>query len=204
LNSWREAAVFYRDGVSREFGCGLRCVEGVSVRWSWSRSAADGGTWREFLHDGVGRDRQRTAARGGPVLAMESLATSIGCGQRRVESLGFLLRSMEHIWREEKSGSRGGPRDACDRALAKPSAAWQLCQVAQNAKPLDTSFCDFWQITRMQTLNRKPLKMLENYCNISFLKTEREVGMRHFLSFFFRGGGGFALFLENMARNIDR
>jgi hypothetical protein len=29
-----------------------------------------------------------------------------------------------------------------------------------NAKPLDTSFCDFWQITRMQSLNAKLLEML--------------------------------------------
>ena len=43
---------------------------------------------REFLRDGVGRDRQRTATRGGLVLVMESLATSIGCGRRRVEGRG--------------------------------------------------------------------------------------------------------------------
>jgi hypothetical protein len=29
-----------------------------------------------------------------------------------------------------------------------------------NAKPLDTSFCDFWQITIMQTLNAKLLEIL--------------------------------------------
>ena len=40
---------------------------------------------------------QRTAVRGGPVLAMESLATLIGCGRRRVEGRGFLTRTMEHI-----------------------------------------------------------------------------------------------------------
>ena len=94
---------------------------------------------REFLRDGVGRARQRTTARGGPVLAIESLTTSISCGRRRVEGRGFLSRSMEHIWHEEKSGSRERLGDARDRAFAKPSAAWQLyqvcsliCQVAQN------------------------------------------------------------------------
>jgi len=59
---------------------------------------------KEFLHDGVGRDQQRTAARGGPVLAMESLATSIGCGRRHVEGQGVSSRSMKHIWRGEKFG----------------------------------------------------------------------------------------------------
>jgi hypothetical protein len=63
------------------------------------------------------------------VLAIESLATSIGCGRRRVEGRGFLSQLMEHIWREEKSRSHGGPGDARDRAFAGPSAAWQLCQV---------------------------------------------------------------------------
>jgi len=29
-----------------------------------------------------------------------------------------------------------------------------------NAKPLDTSFGAFWQITQMQTSNTKPLEML--------------------------------------------
>jgi len=29
-----------------------------------------------------------------------------------------------------------------------------------NAKPLDTSFGTFWQITQMQTLNAKPLEIL--------------------------------------------
>jgi len=29
-----------------------------------------------------------------------------------------------------------------------------------NAKPLDTSFGAFWQITQMQTSNAKPLEML--------------------------------------------
>ena len=57
---------------------------------------------REFLRDGVGHDRQRMATRGGLVLAMESLTTSIDCERRRVEGRGFLSRSMEHIWREEK------------------------------------------------------------------------------------------------------
>jgi len=53
--------------------------------------AIGSGRWRvgrEFLRDGVDRDWQRTAARGGPVLAMESLATSIGCGRQRVEARG--------------------------------------------------------------------------------------------------------------------
>jgi hypothetical protein len=31
-----------------------------------------------------------------------------------------------------------------------------------NAKLLDTSFCHFWQIIRMQTLNTKPLEMLQH------------------------------------------
>ena len=44
-----------------------------------------------FLHDGVGRDRQRTTVRGGPVLAMESLATSIACGWQRVEGWGVSI-----------------------------------------------------------------------------------------------------------------
>ena len=30
-----------------------------------------------------------------------------------------------------------------------------------NAKPLDTSFEPFWQITQMQTSNAKPLEMLQ-------------------------------------------
>ena len=33
-------------------------------RWSWSRSASDSGTWREFLRDGVAHDLKWTAARG--------------------------------------------------------------------------------------------------------------------------------------------
>jgi len=88
---------------------------------------------------------------------------------RRAE--GFLSRSMEHIWREEKSGSHEGPGDVRDRAFAKPSAAGNYVKFALsfaklpkmqtlNAKPLDTSFCDFWQIIRMQTLNTKLLEML--------------------------------------------
>jgi hypothetical protein len=97
--------------------------EGVSTRWSRSQSVADGGAWRVGARDGVPRhfDWLRTAASGGPGV---SVANS---------------RSMEHIWREEMSGSRGGPEDARDRAFAKPTMAWQLsqvcsliCQVVQN------------------------------------------------------------------------
>ena len=61
---------FYRQSLANQIGSGWRRVG------------------REFLRDGVSRDRQRIAAREGPVLTMESLATLIGCGRRRVEGRG--------------------------------------------------------------------------------------------------------------------
>ena len=135
-----EAAVFCRDGVPHEFDSGRRCVEGVFAQWSWSRSAADGGAWMKSLATSI--DRLQTAGREGP---------------------GGLLRSMEHIWREEKSGSRGGPGDARGRAFAKPSAAWQLCQVcslicqvAQNAN------------SKCKTVGYLILRFLANYKNANF------------------------------------
>ena len=130
---------------------------------SLTSSATDGGAWREFLRDGVGRDRQLTAARGWSPSRLRSAADG---GAWRTG--GFLSRSMEHIWREEKSGSRGGSGDARNRAFAKPdnyvkfalSFAKLLKIQTPNAKPLDTSFYDFWQITRMQIPNAKPFEML--------------------------------------------
>jgi hypothetical protein len=159
---WRAVAV-PSHAVNFFAGPGTRatsCIVASSIA-SWSRSAADDGAWREFLRDGVGHDG--TATRGGPVLVMESLATSIGCGRRRVEGRGvsvaidgaYMARRKVRIAR-----GHGGLGDVRDRAFAKPSTAWQLCQICSlicqlpkmktpNTKLLDTSFCNSWQITKM-------------------------------------------------------
>ena len=93
------------------------------------------------------------------VLAMESLATTIGYEWRRVEGRGVLVAIDGPFMARRKSRSRGGPGDVRDRPFAKPCAAWHICQVcslicqvAQNAnfkcKNIGYLFCDFWQIIR--------------------------------------------------------
>ena len=67
-------------------------------------------------------DQQRTATRGGPVLAMESLATSIGYGWRHVKGREGFCRDRWSIYDAKKSPDQG-PGDTRDRAFAKPSAA---------------------------------------------------------------------------------
>jgi len=100
---------FYRRLVV--IGCWQRRMEGVSTRWCCSRSAGDGDAWRAGARDGVGRDRQRTATRGGLVLAMESLATSIGCGRQRVEDRGVSVAiGWAYMARREVRIARGTGR----------------------------------------------------------------------------------------------
>ena len=127
--------------------------EGVSARWSQSRSTADSGAWRTGAHDGVPRDfdRLRTATRGGP---------------------GGFCRDRWSIYDAKKSPDRAGDREtpAIGHLPSHPRLgnyakfALSFAKLSKmqtpNAKLLDTSFCDFWQITRMQTSNAKPLDML--------------------------------------------
>ena len=130
-----------------------RVGKGVSARWSQSRSVADGG-------------------RGGPVLAMESLATSIGCGRRRVEGRGVLVANDgAYMARRKVRIARGTGKTRMIGLLPSRPQLGNYVKFAlsfaklpkmqtPNAKLLDTSFCDFWQITRMQTPNTKMLEML--------------------------------------------
>jgi hypothetical protein len=78
---------------------------------------------------------------------------------------------MDHIWREESPGHAGDretraigllPSRACLGIYAKFALSFVKLPKMQtpNAKSLDTSFYDFWQITRMQSRNAKPLEML--------------------------------------------
>jgi hypothetical protein len=107
----------------------------------WTAAGGEGVSARY----GVGRDRQRTAARGGPVLAMESLATTIGSGRRRVEGRGFLSRSMDHIWWEESPGRAG---DLETRAIGLLPSRARLGIYAKFA-------LSFVKLPKIQTLNAK-------------------------------------------------
>ena len=81
------------------------------------------------------------------------------------------MAAMDHIWREE-SPDRVGDRETRVIGLLSSRArlgiyfkfALSFAKLPKmqtpNAKPLDTSFYDFWQITRMQSPNVKPLEML--------------------------------------------
>ena len=69
----------------------------------WTAAGGEGVSARY----GVDRDRQWTTARGGPVLAMESLATTIGCGRRCVEGRGVSVAIDGPYMARRKSGSRG-------------------------------------------------------------------------------------------------
>ena len=64
---------------------------------------------RHFLRDGVGRDRLRR----GPMLAIESLATLIGCGWRRVEGRGVSIAiDGAYMTRKKVRIARGTGRHA--------------------------------------------------------------------------------------------
>jgi hypothetical protein len=106
---------------------------------------------------------------------MESVA--IGSERRCVEgrclrwSPWQLRSAVDHIWREE-SQLRVEDRETHAIGLlpsrarlgiyAKFALSFAKLPKMQtsNAKPLDTSFYDFWQTTRMQSPNAKPLEML--------------------------------------------
>jgi len=110
---------------------------------------------REFLRDGVGRDRQRTATRGGPVLATESLATSIGLRTAARQVSGGFCRDRWSIYGVKKSPDRVGDHET--RTIGLLPSRLRLGNYAKfallfsklpkiqtpNAKPFDTSFCDF-------------------------------------------------------------
>jgi len=149
-HGWRE---FLRDGVARD------------RQWTAARG-------REFLHDGVGRDRQQTVAHGGPVLAMESLANSIGCGRRCVEGrgvsvvIGGAYMARRKVWITRGTGRRvrSGFCQAVRGLAIMPSLpsylpSYPKCKLQMRNRWIPY-FCDFWQITRIQTPNAKPLEML--------------------------------------------
>jgi len=106
------------------------------------------------------------------MLAIESLATLIGCGWRRVEGRGGFYRDRWSIYDAKKSPDRAGDRETRTIGLlpshprlgnyAKFALSFAKLSKMQtlNAKPLDTSFCNLWQITRIQTPNAKLLEML--------------------------------------------
>jgi len=125
-------------------------VRKVARDRQWTTAGGEGVSARY----GVDHDRQRTAAHGGPVLAMESLTTTTSCGRRCMEGWGFLSRLMDHIWREE-SPSRVGDRKTRTIGLlpsrarlgiyAKFALSFAKLPKMQtlDAKLLDTSFCNF-------------------------------------------------------------
>ena len=109
---------------------------------------------REFLRDEVGRDRQRTATYGGPVLAMESFTTSIGCGRRRVEgrevsvAIDGAYMARRKIWIARETGRRAiGLLPSRQRLSNYAKFALLFAKLPKiqtpNAKLLDTSFYDF-------------------------------------------------------------
>ena len=102
-----------------------RRVEGRCLRWSLSRlrSAADGGAWRA---GGCCRD---------PWSIYGAKKSPDRAGDRETRAIGLLL-------------SR--PRLGNYAKFALSFAKLPKMQ-SPNAKSLDTSFCDFWQIIRMQT-----------------------------------------------------
>jgi len=95
---------------------------------------------------------------------MESLVSSVADGDDGV--------ARDHdIWREESPGRVGDretraigllPSRARLGIYAKLALSFAKLPKMQtpNAKSLDTSFYDFWQITRMQSPNTKLLEML--------------------------------------------
>jgi len=98
-------------------------------------------------------------------VTMESFTSSAADG-------GDGVARDRDIWREESS-VRAGDRET--RAIGLLPSRARLGIYAKfalsfaklpkmqtpNAKPLDTSFCDFWQITRIQSPNVKLLEMLK-------------------------------------------
>ena len=135
---------------------------------------------REFLRDGVGRDRQRIAARGGPMLVIESLATSIG-GQRHVEGRGVSIvidgaymaqRKVRIVWGDWETRAIG-LLPSCPRLGNYAKFALSFAKLSKiqtpNTKPLDSSFCDFWQTTKIQTSNVKSLEILLSIFNTSYM-----------------------------------
>jgi len=144
------------------------------------------GWWRvgrEFLRDGVGRDRQRTAVRGGPVLAMESLATWNGCGWRRVGGRGVSVVN-NGAYMARRSPDRAGDWKTCTIGLlpscprlgnyVKLALSFAKLPKIQtsNTKLLDTLFCDFWQITRMQI----PYKTVrDDYLDVDIVASSTDV-----------------------------
>ena len=122
----------------------VACEEGISARWSRSRSAANGGAWRAGARNGVPHDfdRLRTAARGGPG--------------------GFVANDGAYMARREVRNARGTGRRArlgfCQavRGLAiMPNllsfAKLSKIQTTPNAKMLDTLFTIFGKLQKYKS-----------------------------------------------------
>jgi hypothetical protein len=125
----------------------------------------DGGAWRAGARNEVPRDfdRLRTTARGGP---------------------GGFYHDRWSIYDTKKSLDRAGDREThaiellpsrpqlgnyAKFALSLSFAKFPKMQPS-NAKPLDTSFYDFWQIIKIQTPNAKPFENANPKCILHRLR----------------------------------
>ena len=137
-------------------------MEGVFARLSWSRSAADGGTWREFL-----RDRLWTAAREKGVSARWSRPQSAADGGAwRAGACDGVPRDFDRL----RTAARGGPRGFCcdrwsiygakkslDRAECRETRAIGLLPSRPRLGNYAKFALSFAKLSKIQTPNAKPL-----------------------------------------------
>jgi len=114
---------------------------------------------REFLHDmesvAIGSERRRVEGRCSR-WSLWRLRSAADGGVWRAE--GFLSRSMDHIWRVDTERRARSAFCQAVRGLAyMPSLFSHFAKLSKMQNHWITPFCNFWLITRMQSLNAKPL-----------------------------------------------